>query len=200
MFMTCALALPLSPCLHLRCSLITENWITFLMKSKLYVHYRTIILVFFSSIFYSLKKLFCLSTNPPPPPLPTDYNEIQICCLTEANCFPFSWRVTVSGRWEKKTALCVHPWQRRSAPLLPTCEEESQVSQCVQRQLENSPEHGLIEILLSCVCVSWVVGRCRATLQGDCPAGWESGACSGHRGMWDMSAWDCVWLCVCRVN
>lgn len=33
-----------------------------------------------------------------------------------------------------------------------------------QRQLENSPERGLIEILLFRVCVSWVVGRCTETV------------------------------------
>lgn len=105
-----------------------------------------------------------------------DYNCIQTSSLIQAIVSPFFWGVTIFGRTplqeqngdEKSGTSHVHPWQRWNqmrAPLLHTCGRESRVSQSVWRQLENSPEPGLIESLSSSLCASWAVGDRQGAIQ-----------------------------------
>lgn len=124
---------------------------------------------------------------------------------------------------KKSSSAHVCPWQRRSqmrAPLLHTCGQESRVSQSMWRQLENSPESGLIESLSSSLCTSWAVGdqwgtsrratgrrpginswqclrQCRSVIHLHCevelrPSGW--------RLVWDLSAEDRVCEFLVRVG
>lgn len=184
-----------------------------------------------SFIFLPLKKQFSLSSYKPVH-CAFDYNYIQTSSLTQANVFcsflPGELQFTEEQRSRngdkmKKAVhlVCVHDKGRVrwELPLLPTCGRASRVSQSVWRQLENSPEPGLIESLSSSLCASWVLGISseRATQRAAlvlrrgrkelvmfkvvqiCHVLTAHTVWGGGCMVWDLSAGDCVYEILVRA-